>query len=271
MRQRYFHTSTSKLTFTLDVLAVLVSLFVALAIRSQLQYFLFTLPTGVAVFSLTLLFTMLTLFLFDAYSISFAVFTGSDMQRIMRINLIPSILLFLLRLASPTVILRMPYSMIIMEYVTSTVGFILIRTVMHNRLAKRSNSIGHVRRILLWAETADISRLIPDMGQFSRSQHVEVTGILNANPLFWQTEYEGLRVFGDETALRDLLFTDDRISTLCFLTPEELTRSRLASILRLMGELNLEPAVIRDGSLCRLSTQELIDVVECNETTGGAS
>ena len=257
MRQRYFHTGTSKITFLLDILAVLVSLLLALAIRAQFLYYLFTLSAAIALFSLTLFFRILTMFLFDAYSLSFGTLTNSDMQRIMRINLIPSLLLYLLRVISPTASLRMPYSMIIIEYIATTLGFVLIRTAMHNRLVKSSHTIGYRRRILLWAETADILEIVPHLDEFCQSQKVEIRGILNANPMFWQTEYQGLRVFGDESALRDLLFSDDRISALCFLVPQELTRNRFGAIVPLLRELNLEIGVIRKRLFAIVSLDEL--------------
>lgn len=249
MRQRYFHSGTSKLTFLLDVLAVMVSLSIAVVVRSRFGDYLFAFSTAIAVFSLTLFLRLLNLFLFDAYTVSFATFTNSDMQRIMRLNLLPSTIMLILRLVSPVVSLRMPISMILIEYIGTTLGFIVIRTAMQSRLARRSPKVGHKERILLWAEVADIRDLIPDLPLFSRTNQVEILGILNSNPLFWETEYEGIRIYGDELKLRDLLAADDRIAKLCFLCPAEVSRARFAAIQPILAELNLGLAVLEAGEV----------------------
>ncbi len=257
MRQRYFHSGTSKLIFVLDVVAVMVSLTIAVAVRSHLGDYLFAFSTAIAVFSLTQFLRLLNLFLFDAYTVSFATFTNGDMQRIMRLNLLPSAVLLILRLASPVVSLRMPISMIVIEYIGTTLGFIMIRTVMQRRLMTRSTDVGHKERILLWGEVADIRELIPDVPDFCRRNYVEIMGILNSNPLFWQTEYEGIRVYGDETKLRDLLLADDRIAAVCFLCPQELQRSRIKSISSVAEKLNLRASVIENDRVKETGAVEL--------------
>jgi FlaA1/EpsC-like NDP-sugar epimerase len=270
MRRRYFQTGTSKIIFLLDVLSVIASLLLALAIRSQFQYYMLTPSAAIALFLLTVLLRVLAMFLFDAYSLSFRILTSSDMLRIIQINLIPSVLVLLFRLISPSPTLRMPYSMIIFEYISTTLCFVLIRTALHNRLVKGDRTVGYKRRILLWAETADIAEQLPHLDDFCRVQRLEIRGILNANPLFWQTEYEGIRVFGDESSIRDILFSDDRISTLCFLAPEELTLNRLASIAALARDFNLETAFIRDRSLMVVSPVELASLVSGGKPEGRA-
>jgi len=271
MRQRYFSPGAGKLTFLLDTFAVLASLFLALAIRSQFEAYWFTLPAGVAVFSLTIVLRMLSMFIFDAYTMSSRTVTVADMQKIMAINLVPSLVLLVLRLVSPTPTLRMPYSIIILEYFATTFGFILIRTIMHNFLARRSTTVGYRRRILLWAEISDVKRLIPDVRATCESQRLDVRGIFNANPLFWQSEYEGIRVFGDESSIRDLLFADDRISAVYFLTPYELTLRQLDALEALCGELNMEAGVMRDGAFTVVRFEEVRSLASAKHDTAVVS
>jgi FlaA1/EpsC-like NDP-sugar epimerase len=265
MRQRYFQTNASKITFILDVLVIPLSLVAALGVRSQFKDFLVSLSGALAMFSLTLLFRILSLLLFDAYTLSFATFTNADMQRIMWINWLPTLLLVLSRFLSPVEVLRMPISMIAMEYVTTTLGFIIIRSVMHNHMVASSRVLGHKKRIIVWSEIADFSKQITNVEEFCRSGRLEIMGILNGNPLYWQTEFRGLRVFGDESVLRDVIATDDRISILCFITPEELTKRRVKAIIRIAEELNLQLGTIQNEKVSVATPAEFLEITDGND------
>jgi FlaA1/EpsC-like NDP-sugar epimerase len=264
MRQRYFQTNASKITFMLDVLVIPLSLVATLAVRSQFKDFLVSLSGALAMFSLTLLFRILSLLLFDAYTLSFATFTNADMQRIILINGLPTFLLILSRFLSPIEILRMPISMIAMEYVTTTLAFIIIRSVMHNHMVASSRVLGHKKRIIVWSEIVDLSRQITNREEFCRSGRLEIMGILNGNPLYWQTEFRGLRVFGDENVLRDVIATDDRISMLCFIAPEELTKRRVKALIPLVEELNLQLGIVQKDRVCVVTPAEFIEITDGN-------
>ena len=265
MRQRYFHTNASKIAFLLDTLVIPLSLLAALAVRSQFKDFLVSLSGALVVFSLTLVFRVLSLLIFDAYTLSFAVFTNADMQRLIWINMLPTLLLILVRFISPIETLRMPISMIGMEYVTTTLAFIIIRSVMHNRMVASSRVLGHKKRIIVWSEIADFSRQIANREDFCRSGRLEIMGILNGNPLYWQTEFRGLRVFGDENVLRDVIAADDRICMLCFINPEELTKRRVKALIPLVEELNLQLGIIQKDKVCVVTTAEFFEISDGND------
>lgn len=262
MRQRYFHTNYSKLVFVLDILSVIISLFIAVGVRSRFGQYLFAFSTAAALFPLAVFLRAFVLLLFDSYSITFATFTVSDIQRIIFMNLIASAVLLLLRLFSPTRVLQMPISMIVIEYVTTSFQFILIRTFVYKRLQRRAEGIGYVRRIVLWGQLSDIHRVVPDPSDFPRHRHSEIVGILTHNPIYWQTEYRGIRVFGDETVLRTLVSADDRISTLCVVRPSELTRRTRAALLRETSALNMSIGVFENGHVKIVSEETFIALSE---------
>lgn len=266
MRQKYFYARSSKIAFLLDAVAVTLSLSIAIGVRLQFKGFFFVLSTTTALFPITLLLRILSLFLFDSYAMSFTTFLNKDLQRIILINLLPSFLLLILRLVSPIVNLRMPISIIIIEYIATTLGFILVRTFLHSRLVARTKAVGHRKKILLWGEVADIRESIAKMRESSELNRQDLIGILSPNALYWQTEHFGLRVYGNETILKELVAADDRMCALCFLNPHELTRTAIGKIVPLLDELNMQAGIWSDTGFELISPKQLAVTLIESET-----
>ena len=99
-----------------------------------------------------------------------------------------------------------------------------------------------------------------DLAEFCHVNNIKVMGIINSNPFYWDSEYMNIRIYGDEQRIPVLCGSDDRISTICFLHPETLTKRRTNNIMKYATELRLELAVIEKNALNRIDSNNLIVV-----------
>jgi hypothetical protein len=102
-----------------------------------------------------------------------------------------------------------------------------------------------VRRILLFGDIADIRNL--DYESFVNQNHLTIQGILTPNPLFWEEEVNHIRIFGNEEKIHGLVATDDRISTICIVAPENTTLKRRKYIIQKADDLFLDIGIYNEG------------------------
>ncbi len=232
---------TGRLFILFDILIIVGSLMGAWLVRSQFKWFLYDLSDFIFLFPWVLFTRFITHLFFGVYSINVVALNTRDIARIFKYNALPTVVLLVLRLAVVDYeLLRMPFSMIAMEYLFTTCGFLVLRLVMHGRYLKRDvHLIGYRKRLLLWAEVDEISRGL-DTRELSHNQNIEIVGILNANPLFWNTEYNNIRIFGDEKEMIKLSAADEHIAGIAFLNPKNVTKKQRAAITKMVSELYME-------------------------------
>lgn len=226
MSIRYYYKHERKTIVLLDCIVVLVAIAFAYFIRAQYSDVLFTVQDAAILFPWLVFLRIFSNNFFEHYSISLKMFDNRDMMSILKHGIVPSAILILFRILSPYQDLRMPFSMIMMEYCFSMLGFIAVRLHINNYLQKSDDeTIGYRKRIILYGEVRDIERLI-DIEYFCTVNRCEIVGIFTSNPLFWQNELQQIRVYGDETKLRDLIASDDRISEICLIEEKEISEKR---------------------------------------------
>ena len=257
MRQPYFSNTRSRIVFVLDIATVLVSLAISVLLRAQFDYYLLGLTQIAALVPIALILRVIVLFVLDHYAIGFAILAVSDIRRLLLHNLIPTAILIVMRLASPSPLLVMPFSIIMTEYVLSSMGMLLVRLTVHRFRPPRGTRVGYRQRILVWAHPRLLAAHINALLRLSSEGSIEIVGGLTADPVFWHTEHFGVRIFGDERCLKALLASDDRISTIMVMNPENLTYRRLTAMCREMTELRLRPAVYMNGQVQHISMSEL--------------
>ena len=235
------------LLIAFDLLIIVFSLFAAWVIRSQFNFFVYDIRKFSYLFPWVIITRTLCHLFFELYSFSLNAFGSRDISRILKFNLLPTALLLFLRFF-PKVpnTLSMPLSMIVMEYLFSTAGFIIIRLFFHSRSIKTDKVSGYIRRIILWAEVAELKEII-DLNMLEKNG-IEVKGILNANPLFWNTEYNGIRIYGGAGELPRISAEDDRISSVAILKPFDLTKRQRKELYQQADKLNMEIGIIEENN-----------------------
>lgn len=242
-----------------DVLSILVSIALALVIRAQFRGFMVTELTIVVVSPWVLLLRILGHFFFGHYSISPATIRPKDIADLLLRNIPVSLLLVVLRVATPGQTLHFPFSVIGMEYVFSSFGFVAIR-LLFNRLAtlRSSHAVGYRPRVLLWAEPVELL----DSGMLEllkEREDIVLRGILTPNAIRWDTEMQGIRIEGDERALPELLSSDDTISTVCILKPEVFSRTALSRLWQTALRLRLTVQLVDSaGMFIPISRRDLL-------------
>ncbi|MFP4511187.1 MAG: hypothetical protein ACLFNQ_13780 [Spirochaetaceae bacterium] len=245
--------------FSFDLVLILSALIVSVGVRSQFEYFLFDLQAGASLFPMVLVLRIVVLFLSDEYATGFSVFPLSHIIRLALVNLIPSVIVIALRFTAPVAFLRMPLTMIAVEYSVTTLLMIMLRVIVSHAGAGNDTAIGYRRRVLLWAYPEDLRTSIGSIAEFARAHALDVRGILNRNPVSWNSEIEGVRVFGDESRMTELLAEDDRISTLLIFDTAELSRSRAATLADAAGRLRMDVAILDSGAVQVVRRDELIE------------
>jgi FlaA1/EpsC-like NDP-sugar epimerase len=94
--------------------------------------------------------------------------------------------------------------------------------------------------------------------EFENREHVDVVGLITQNPLYWESRYGTVRVYGNHESLVSLVHDDDRISVVLFVAPERLTWSKLQYFAERIDKLRLTPAVIDDSRLTEVSVEQLM-------------
>ncbi len=254
-----------RITILIDIAIVVISLFTAWFIRSQFQLFMYDIRKFSILFPWVLISRIFFNLFFGLYSYTYTQFTQLDIIRLFKYNLVTSVVVLVLRLFSTLQILSMPLSMIFMEYVFSCFGFLMLRLYIHHRMVKTGNhTIGYKRRVLLWGELLDIKRIIGDIHKFQLDNGVKVLGILNANPFFWGTEAEKIRIFGDASQLPRLLAGNDSISTICLVNPTVIKKRTALSLQNAAKSYNLELYSCRDQSktMKKIDPRDIVSVTD---------
>ena len=241
-----------------DILIICLSLLISWLIRSQFEYFFYGISKFIFLFPWVLFSRLFFHFFFEIYSFSFATLRNNDISRIFKYNVITSLILLFFRIIRPgSDLLIMPYSMIAMEYLFSTFGFIVIRLFFYSKRNNLNKVNGYRRKIILWSEVYDIKNYI-NIGVLSKKYNVDIVGIINSNPLDWNNDYRNIRVFGDEKEIINISADDDTVSTIAIFSKSELTKSQKKSIIETGQKLHMDFAVI-DNDLLKMKSFEWID------------
>jgi hypothetical protein len=111
-----------------DAVLISLSFFVAFAVRGEFSAFTFTLKRMALVTPLLVVTRLFMNLVFEVYSRDGRSFRVQDVVTIFRALAIPSLILLLLRLFAPMPDLRVPISMILVEYLLTSAALVLFRT-----------------------------------------------------------------------------------------------------------------------------------------------
>ena len=237
----------NKLLLFIDVIIICLSLISAWLIRSRFEFFYYGFQKFTILFPWVLLSRLFCHYFFGIYSFSNVSLNNRDLFRLIKYNLIPSIILLVMRLIEPIDdMLRMPFSMIAMEYIFTVIGYIFFRLFLNTLKLDKYSTEGYHRRVILWGEVRDLDVKV-NMGKLLSEQNVEILGIINANPLYWNTEYRDIRIFGNEDEIVTLSAANKEISTLVFMNNFELTKRQKKKIFDQIKSLNMDFGLITNN------------------------
>jgi FlaA1/EpsC-like NDP-sugar epimerase len=173
---------------------------------------------------------------FDLYSVRLGRLRVVDISRLFIVYVIPSIIFVLLRFFSSLEVLRLPLSIIFLEYVLSVFGSIVIRLayidVQYRIVSKHSP---HIRHIVLYGDVNEVSDdLIPRL-----ERSMVIHGILSPNPMQWEQSHQGYTVLGDSPALFGAMKYDNTISDIVIFGDADLTEKRFNRLRDIAKSLSL--------------------------------
>jgi len=240
----------------LDCLVVLLSLTSAWIIRAQFSLFLFDLEKFLIVLPYAIVIRILVNAFFEHYSLSFVNLQLGDIVAIFKHSGVPSAIFLVVRLVSPIRLIRMPLSMIALEYLFTVTGMILVR-IIFVRIGYRRNDMSAAaggRKAIVIGRTAHLKP--SELSEIMEKQHLEITGILSPDPLEWNMDCQGIRVFGGYDSMDELLFTNDAVSLA--LIEQETTHREKLLLLEKSRENSLQPVKLSKG---KLHTFDLIEAL----------
>ena len=240
-------SKSGKILFILDTMIIVIALFSAWLIRAQFEYFLYGMKKFIFLFPWVLFSRLFFHFFFELYSFNPVSLNNRDIMRIFKYNILPSIILLALRFfPGQNELIKMPLSMIAMEYIFSTVGFLVLRLMFHSKNIKKDRPRGYCRRLILWGEVREIEEKL-NFDILFEEQNIEIVGILNDNPLYWNTEYKNIRVYGSADEIVVISAADDRVSGVVVLASCELTKKQKKNIKENLERFHMEFGCIENN------------------------
>lgn len=240
----------------LDVAIVVASVFVAWILRARFPDMLFDLSRVLLFVPYVVGFRIFANGVLEHYRLSYENLHVADIGRLYIHQLLPTAFFLVLRLLSPIATLRMPLSMIAIEYVLSASGMSLARIIVVGRQIRRANAlrVGRVPHGALIGHVARFGKqdLLPELD--TPSWHL--AGIISPDHLDSGIDFRGVRVFHGDPALQDLVLGDARVSFVA-LAPS-LTRPECLHALRQAAKLGLRACVIDSTGLRSFSIEDLV-------------
>jgi len=175
-----------------DIFIIMLSMFFSWLVRRQFSLFLFDLHKFFLFLPIVLVVRLSVNRLLEHYSGRGTNFQIRDIHKLIRHNFIPTVAFLILRLTSPVSELRMPLTMIFIEFVGTTLGMVLWRSFLS--IADSNN-----RSRLDFAVNAAYftARIIPTRLKKVRAvPRWFVAGVFSRNRLDWNFEIDGIRTFG---------------------------------------------------------------------------
>ena len=229
-----------RLMMIADLITVTISLSLAYFVRAQFSFFLMDTQDLFRILPWIIGLRLGTNFFFEHYSNSLIRLDTRDLNTLLRHCLVPTIFMLFVRYFTPFQILKMPISMIGLEYSFSVLGFVSSRLIMQNLFLKQAKikASYHVR-ILIYGEVQHIIEKL-NLDAMMVKYQCEIIGILTSNAMHWQKEVQHVRILGDESFLPEILTADNQIAEIRLVNPEELSRRRFKRILELAKKLNMK-------------------------------
>lgn len=252
MRRPYFSDALSKRVAVADAVITVIALAAALSVRARFAQYLVT-AVDIAVLAPFIVFLRVAILLgFEHYSVRPSMWLAKDVIGLVFHNLLPSGVFLALRFLSPVDVLRLPLSVILMEYVFASYAMFVLRASLAARGVRPSRERARYRRrVLVWGEVRELT----DSGALYELLHRDdavIVGILTSNALFWDTQVFGLRVLGDHGRLPEILVSNDTISAIVVPSPQALPQYQAESIRDMAKKHGLEILGIHDGQLATL-------------------
>lgn len=236
-------TYSAKIIIVFDVIVICLALISSWLIRSQFNLFYYNIPIFSILFPWVLFSRILSQYLFGFYSLSISHLNNHDIFRVFKYNLLPSLVLVILRFISGREQLQMPLSMIAMEYLFTTSGSLFVRLLFYNFTIKKTIPEGYKRKAILWAEVKDFREQL-NLYQLRDKYNIDIKGIINDNPLFWNSSVSGIRVYGNESELPVISASDENISTVLFLNDTILNKRTKRNLMTYISSLRMEVGII---------------------------
>ena len=187
-------------------------------------------------------------FITDMYSVRLGRLLVVDISRIFFFYLIPTAVFIFLRLYSTNMFLRLPFSMIIIEYMTSVFGSVFIRLLYIDIQYSYSKRVSrYVNHLLVYGDKNLLYR-VPIIDRVNNDL-LHVYGIISPNPMQWEDSYNNIPILGGINSIVKAMKYDNSISGILVVAPEELTCNEEEKIRMITDDLNLNLYFMKDNKI----------------------
>ncbi len=175
-----------------DTFIIIGSMLVAWSIRREFKYFFFDIDNLYYFLPLVVICRLLVGSIFEHYKSGVRYFGARDLLALISENTIASGILLSARLISPIATLRMPISMIIIEYLFTTIFMASIRSLVSQGDKRLYDAnMKPLSALFFTANAADfVGRIMTPNPSW------QFCGVFSRERLDWNLEMEGIRVFG---------------------------------------------------------------------------
>ncbi len=242
----------------IDGLIVLISLFVAIYLRSRFEYFYFY---GKRLYYIIPYVIILRLFLnnyFESYSLSYENLKIKDIAKIFEINILSTLIFALFRFFAPVEFIKMPLSIIFSEYVFTSTFMMLVRLIIVRSREKdlRYDSLNREALLL----TSDRMMIDNEILKLIKAKYfIDISGILTEDTSDWGTDYHGVRILGGiKDIYRYVIYDNYRYVILT----KGFNKDKVVSILKACSLLGVHVYVYKDGALRGILPEDVIGGID---------
>jgi len=240
-----------------DVATIILSLFIAWILRSRFPDMLFDMSRVLLFVPYVVGLRILSNGILEHYQLSYANLHFADIGRLYVHQLFPSAIFLILRFASPIPIIRMPLSMIAIEYALSASAMSLVRVLVVSAELKRAR-VEKTSRVLNGVLFGHVSRFRHSsiLPADSNGDYWRIAGIISPDHLDAGLDHQGIRVFYGMTAVRELVERQPSVSFIGL--ADTLTRGECLEALETAADLALRPVVLSEHGLRAFSVEDLV-------------
>ncbi len=243
----------------LDIIIILISLLLSWAVRSKFPYFYFKLSSIIIVFPYVALSRIIINLFFENYTLSYLNFQINDVINIFKHNIIPTVLFALIRIFSPFEVTRMPFGIILSEYMITSIGFILLRAAVYNiNIERNTQKIeDNAREVILIMGVENLQDNL-DVTFLSKKYNITIVGILTQSIIDIDLDYSGIRIIGEIEDLERILTQYPDLDFLV-MGNRDLASGELNAVIEQCKKKNITLYALKDLELVRIKPYQLIN------------
>lgn len=243
--------SRKVLLFISDILVYFVSILLAWYFRGQLDNVLSELLVKISdlyvivptIIGIRLVLNIIT----DLYSVRVGKFSVYDLSRLVIVMALPSMLFIIFRIVSPIALIRLPFSVIVMEYAFSFFGALVIRLLFINFAVRVKKQKGiYINKITVYGDLNEVGSVVKDLADQNR---IGIEAIISPNPLQWNQNYNSIPVLQFPVGISRTMKYDDKIMGILVADVTNVTNKTMNTLKKYSEEHNLQLLELEDGRI----------------------